>query len=73
MAVAVGSTKIDGSTILISASGTDAEVRAELGTGTAANALKTGVTLKWSGDAGRIIASGGDATACFVIYMCSKP
>ena len=63
MAVSTGTTQLDGSTVLVSVSGTDAEVRAELAT-----ASSVGASYAWNGDPNRIIASGGDATACFVIY-----
>jgi len=63
MAVSTGTTQLDGSTVLVSVSGTDAEVRAELAT-----ASNVGAAYAWNGDPSRIVASGGDATACFVIY-----
>lgn len=71
MAVATGSTNIDGSTTLISVSGTELEVAVELAAGADITAKLSG--LRWDGNPEKIIASGGDATACFVFYLVKKP
>lgn len=67
MAVAVTKTKKDGSTYVVTVSGTAAEVNAELAAGTVATA-----GYEWTGNRVDVIASGGDATAGFVIYIAHK-
>ena len=67
MTVAIVKTKKDGSKYVVTASGTAAEVTAELAAGTAATA-----GYEWNGAEHSVIASGGDATAMFVTYIAFK-
>ena len=67
MTVAVTKTAIDGSKYVVTVAGTAAEINAELAAGTAATA-----GYEWNGAKSSIIASGGNATAGFVIYIAEK-
>ena len=63
MALTYGSTKIDGSTTLVSLEGTVAEVRAALATGTG---VDTG--YEWDGDFTKI-KFGGTTSSAFAYYI----